>query len=303
MDKKATTLDEQIQLMRSRGIQIDDEGKAKEYLMDIGYYRLGFYMFPYEKSYPNLSRRTHEVVEGTRIEDAVRLYYFDYDLHTILSKYLRRIEVALRTKMIYEISNRYPENPVWFVDPEVIEDQFIRTFDEKIYTTLKRGSDAIKHHHKTYPRDTYAPAWKAIEFMTFGSVECLYNSLIKASDKNVISRHFGIKNTLTFSAYLMVCRHLRNICAHGGRLFDYHPHYQIATKPASLMNSDQYCLSGCLKVVSYLLGESSHNRKNEMMDELGTAARRLLEHSPRAQETLLNTSHINLKDLASGASL
>ena len=75
MDKKATTLDEQIQLMRSRGIQIDDEGKAKEYLMDIGYYRLGFYMFPYEKSYPNLSGRTHEVVEGTRIEDAVRLYY------------------------------------------------------------------------------------------------------------------------------------------------------------------------------------------------------------------------------------
>jgi hypothetical protein len=160
MEKKATTLDEQIQLMRSRGIQIEDEGKAKEYLMDIGYYRLGFYMFPYEKSYPNLSRRTHKVAEGTRIEDAVRLYYFDYDLHTILSKYLRRIEVALRTKMIYEISNRYPENPVWFVDPEVIEDLFIRTFDKKIYTTLKRGSDAIKHHHKTHPRDTYPPAWK-----------------------------------------------------------------------------------------------------------------------------------------------
>ena len=301
MDKKATTLDEQIQLMRSRGIQIEDEGKAKEYLMDIGYYRLGFYMFPYEKN-PNLSRRTHEVVEGTRIEDAVSLYYFDYDLHTILSKYLRRIEVALRTKMIYEISNRYPENPVWFVDPEVIEDQFIETFDEEIYTKLSR-SKAIKHHHRTHPEDTYASAWKTIEFMTFGSVECLYNSLINGSDKSVISRHFGIKDTSTFSAYLMVCRDLRNICAHGGRLFDYRSRYQIATQPASLMNSDQYCLSGCLKVVSYLLGEISHNRKKEMMDELGTAARRLLEHSPRAQETLLKISHINLENLVSGASL
>lgn len=302
MDKKATTLEDQIRLMRSRGVQIEDEDKAKEYLMDIGYYRLGFYMFPYEKSYPNLSRRTHEVVEGTRIEDAVRLYYFDYDLHTILSKYLRRIEVALRTKMIYEISNRYPENPIWFVDPEVIEDQFIETFDKKIYTKLSR-SKAIKLHHRTHPEDTYAPAWKTIEFMTFGSVECLYNSLINGSDKSVISRHFGIKDTSTFSAYLMVCRDLRNICAHGGRLFDYRSRYKVATKPASLMNSDQYYLSGCLKVVSYLLGEISHNRKKEMMDELGTAARRLLEHSPRAQETLLNTSHINLKNLASGASL
>lgn len=302
MDKKATTLDEQIQLMRSRGVQIEDEGKAKEYLMDIGYYRLGFYMFPYEKSYPYLSRRTHEVVEGTRIEDAVSLYYFDYDLHTILSKYLRRIEVALRTKMIYEISNRYPENPVWFVDPEVIEDQFIETFDEEIYTKLSR-SKAIKHHHRTHPEDTYAPAWKTIEFMTFGSVECLYNSLINGSDKRVISRHFGIKNTSTFSAYLMVCRDLRNICAHGGRLFDYRSRYKVATKPASLVNDDQDCLRGFLKVVLYLLEKISRNRKAEMLEELRKAARCLLEHSPRAQETLLNTSHINLKDLASGASL
>ena len=40
--KQATTLDEQITLLRSRGIIITDEQKAKEVLMDIGYYRLGF---------------------------------------------------------------------------------------------------------------------------------------------------------------------------------------------------------------------------------------------------------------------
>ena len=47
--KKATNIDEQIALLRSRGMSIDDEGKSKEILLDIGYYRLGFYCFPFEK--------------------------------------------------------------------------------------------------------------------------------------------------------------------------------------------------------------------------------------------------------------
>ncbi len=40
--KQATTIEEQIKLLKSRGVIISDENKAKEVLMDIGYYRLGF---------------------------------------------------------------------------------------------------------------------------------------------------------------------------------------------------------------------------------------------------------------------
>ncbi|MBD1429827.1 hypothetical protein [Sphingobacterium litopenaei] len=45
MGNKATTIDEQITLLRSRGMSIPDDQieKIKEYLLDIGYYRLGFY--------------------------------------------------------------------------------------------------------------------------------------------------------------------------------------------------------------------------------------------------------------------
>lgn len=50
--KTATTIQEQIETLRERGMSIDDEGKAIENLSDIGYYRLGFYWFPFEKTYP-----------------------------------------------------------------------------------------------------------------------------------------------------------------------------------------------------------------------------------------------------------
>ena len=45
--KRATTIPEQIKLLRNRGVQINNEAKAKENLLDIGYYRLGFYFFPW----------------------------------------------------------------------------------------------------------------------------------------------------------------------------------------------------------------------------------------------------------------
>lgn len=61
--KKATTIDEQIALLKSRGMVIDDVKKAKENLFDIGYFRLGFYWFPFEATYP---RKTTELISSLR---------------------------------------------------------------------------------------------------------------------------------------------------------------------------------------------------------------------------------------------
>ena len=65
MEKLATNVDEQIAKLESRGMSIGDKDKAKECLLDIGYFRLGFYWFPFEKSYPRKINRTHEFKEGT----------------------------------------------------------------------------------------------------------------------------------------------------------------------------------------------------------------------------------------------
>lgn len=48
MGRIAITLEKQIELLRSRGMIINDVEKAKEVLLDVGYYRLGFYWFPFE---------------------------------------------------------------------------------------------------------------------------------------------------------------------------------------------------------------------------------------------------------------
>lgn len=73
MAKSATTIDQQLNLLKSRGLTVNDEDKACEILLDIGYYRLGFYLFPFEKSYPELRNRTHEYIKDASFEDAVNL--------------------------------------------------------------------------------------------------------------------------------------------------------------------------------------------------------------------------------------
>jgi abortive infection bacteriophage resistance protein len=43
--KTAKTLEKQIEILKERGMSIENEGKACESLLDIGYYRIGFYAF------------------------------------------------------------------------------------------------------------------------------------------------------------------------------------------------------------------------------------------------------------------
>ena len=127
MGRQATDVDAQIQLLKDRGLYIDDDEKAKEYLLDIGYYRLGFYWHYFEMD------ENHNLREGISLDDIIKLYYFDVDLRNLLGKYLYRIEVHFRTQVVYHVSNHYLQSPTWFNDPRVVHAPFIQKLP-KIYT-------------------------------------------------------------------------------------------------------------------------------------------------------------------------
>ena len=267
--KQATTYDEQIRILRSRGVVISDVAKAKECLADIGYYRLGFYMHPFEITYPLLdSRRNHDVRPGTKIEDVVALYYFDLDLRNILNRYLSRIEVAMRTTIIYELSNKYVEDPNWFVNPSVLSAQFISDFPGTAYNSIKKKL-TIKRHHMKY-LGQYAPAWKTMEYMTLGNLEVLYDSLLLDIDKRIISTHFGEPATATFKTYMSAVREVRNACAHGNVLFGMTLTSGIRAGVAcsSFPAHTQQTFHGALRVIDYLMRKVSINRTNDMWKEI-----------------------------------
>ncbi len=279
--KKAKSFDEQIAILKSRNVIINDETKAREYLSDIGYYRLGFYSYPFELSYPHLDgRRSHAVREGTSIEDIVAMYYYDFDLRGILNRYLSRIEVSVRTTMIYKLSCKYVTDPYWFVNPTIVTSQFAKDFDKEVYSHL-RNKPSIKRHHAKYS-GKYAPAWKTMEFMTMGNLEALYDNLIFNKDKKLISNEYSEPATKTFKSYLSAIRMVRNACAHGNVIYGLKLENGIITGKAchKFNPGDNQNLNGAMKVIDYFIRIISVNRANDMWNELFLATSRLYSKIP-----------------------
>lgn len=294
--KTATSFDEQISLLRSRGVVINDETKAKEYLADIGYYRLGFYIYPFEKTYPQLGRhRKHDVRTGTTIEEIVSLYYFDFDLRSLLYRYISRIEVSLRATVTYALSMKYSSDPTWFISPSVMAPEFIASFNKEVYVHL-RSKPSIKRHHDKY-YGPYAPAWKTIEFMTMGNIEVLYDKLLWNTDKRLISQKYNESAISTFKSYLSAIREVRNACAHGSVLYGLRLSSGIisgAACPSFVHGSGaNQMLNGALKVIDFMLRQISVNRANEMWDEIYKITKRLYSKVPTIKSLIeVNTGII-----------
>ena len=292
MGTKATNINEQIEKLKSRGMTISDAEKAKEVLLDVGYYRLGFYWFHFEKSYPRTENRNHEFKEGTDFDNIVKLYYFDFNLRNILLKYINRIEINLRTFLIYFMSNKYKNSPTWFADPAIMAQSYINTFDKEVYNDKFMKNPVIKRHHSKHINDKYAPAWKTIEFMTLGTVINLIAHIKNNDDKKEISKHFGINKTVIFECYINLIRRVRNICAHGNVLFDMSLPQSIRKGPAGKMSEEDYHnLKGAIQVTAYMLSCVSINRRNDMVHEINSLLHKYKEHQ-EVYETLKEATGI-----------
>ncbi len=265
--KRALNIEEQIELLKNRGVLFDDVEKAKEILLDIGYYRLGFYSFPFEKSFPSKKNRTHNFKANTTFKSIYDLYLFDTKLRRILLNALDRIEVNLRSYITYYVSNYYNNSPTWFVDKNIVDSNFIKTFRGNVYNKLLENP-VIKRHHEKYINDKYAPAWKTIEFFTLGNLITLYQAIKDKKVKQEIAAHYGC-SLKVFINYLETIRVLRNKCAHGSCIYNIELSKGIKAKPAGINNLDRHNIRGAVCVILYMLGMISVNRKAELSDQIG----------------------------------
>lgn len=275
MADKATLVNEQIALLKSRGMEIEDEEKAKECLLDIGYFRLGFYWFPFEVTYPRNIKRNHNFKDGTKFDYAVKLYYFDFDLRNLFLRYISRIEINFRTTLIYHVSNTYNDNPYWYVDPDIINKTTIDSNEyQKALNDLQKEA-LIKLDRKEHKNRTFAPAWKALEFMSFGTIIKIYDGLKNPKLQSDISRVYGMSSPTQFSNYMNTIRKLRNYCAHGKVLFDINLDVAISSGPLGYLGNNKSTLFGMYLVFKYLLGKISSNRVKEMEIDLIKAFERI----------------------------
>ena len=79
--KQALSVSEQIELLKSRDLNIADLSKAAKFLGEVSYFRFVQYLRPMEAD-----KSTHQFKPNSRFEDAVALYNFDIELRDLMFK-------------------------------------------------------------------------------------------------------------------------------------------------------------------------------------------------------------------------
>lgn len=266
MGRKVYSINQQIGRFQELGLDVScyDEDKLKEILLDIGYYRLGFYSFYFKEI------GSDRYLPNIKVSDIVELYYLDIDLKYILLKYINRIEINFRTKLIYYVSMKYKDDSLWYVDPEIMNQEYINDFSRTIYTEKFRlNNTGLRKHHEKYPEDRFAPCWKVFEYLSFGAIITIFENIIDDSVKQRVSEKYNVRDLPKFLKYLHAVRHLRKICAHSGVLFDYSLPVSVPSHPSINFNyGDRNSADAIMKVVGFFLGSISINRYNDFDKEI-----------------------------------
>lgn len=269
-EKKATSIQEQIDKLTSREMIIDDYEKAVKFLNHINYYRIGSYTFPFEESYPTKVNRSHVVKKGTKFSDVMSLYYFDKDLRNFILKYISIIEVSFKTKVINIVSNYYKDDSAWYLNPKILDLPYITKFKEKVLNDRNFcRKKTICNFKKKHPIDTPPYAWITIEHMTLGSVVEMYKKLNNADLKLSIAKEYGITVTDLFETYLDAIVFYRNECAHESAIYDLTLKVGFKKGPKELvLPSETNKIFAFIKVLEYFLSRIDEKRSNEFSDDL-----------------------------------
>ena len=143
--KQPTTIDAQIIQLKLRGLSITDDKLATHYLSNISYYRLAGYWWPMQAD-----KEAHTFKPNSRFEDVIALYNFDRELRLLFFDVIERIEIALRSKMIYHLSHEH--GPWWFQNTELFINtrELIKTL-AYVEEEMDRSKNIfIKEHYKKY---------------------------------------------------------------------------------------------------------------------------------------------------------
>lgn len=210
--KTFKTLDEQVEILRSKGLIIDDVERAKYILLRENYFFLSGYRHVFLR--PDNKKR---FLQGTNFRELYGLFYFDRQLRNILFKNILIVENNLKSIVSYVMSKNHGFkeqnylNADNFVNDSSKSKQIndlLRKMKRQINVNSKQHT-ATSHYMINYG---YIPLWVVVKVLSFGIVGELY-SILQYEDQKEIADIYGI-DVKELILYLPIIANYRNLCAH-----------------------------------------------------------------------------------------
>lgn len=269
--KPATTVTQQIEKLRERGMQVD-EAFASQWLENASYYRLSAYWFP-AWALNDDGQRSDKFSPGASFRDATALYEADRKLRTLVHDGMERVEIGLRARIGNMIS---VDDPLAYENPSNFRDDFghaaWRNTAEARIARAGRRNEAVKHYASKY--GGRYPFWVLAEVLDFSDVSRLYEGLPAEAQREIAEElriridYSALKSPKRRAAlanpplvrWLEQLTIVRNACAHHVRLWNKSfapaPTNALRTIPelSTLPPGQSERMYGVLVVMSYLLG-------------------------------------------------
>ena len=229
--KDFKTLDEQIDILKSRGLLINNETHAKEYLLSQNYYNL-------INGYANFFPRSGEnYTASTNFNEITSLYVFEREFKQTLLLAILEAETHLRSIFAYRFAEMYQNEPYAYLNIKCYEQNKIlsatKTISNLSQTILNHNkyhkNGSIAHYVKKY---NHVPIWVLINYVNFGELRHLLLHTKKDLQNNVAKDFTGFINQNipdntepfppeTLNSFLDNMNEIRNICAHNNRLLGF----------------------------------------------------------------------------------
>lgn len=231
------TLDEQIDILKEKGLIINDYEKTKELLFRENYFFISGYRHLFMKA-----NKDKFFIEGTTFEELYATFCFDRYLRNIIFKHILIIENNIKSIISYQMSKKYGHKDKDYLNPQNFTQDTLRT--RQVHDVLNKMRRQIRtnglqhtatmHYINNYG---YIPMWILVKVLSFGMISEFYN-ILKEEDKELIGKFYKI-DIESLSVYLSILSNFRNLCAHEEILYDHRTQKVIPdTKYHKILNID-----------------------------------------------------------------
>lgn len=209
-------LDEQVEILKNKGLIIDDEEKTKEILLRENY----FFINAYRHVFINEDKHFKDKVT---FNELYTLFLFDRNLRNIIFKNILIIENNMKSVISYQMSKKYGYKESEYLKSKNFDykpanakqvNDLISKMKKQVRTNGFQHS-ATRHFMYNYG---YIPLWVLIKVLSFGIVSEMY-LVLKPEDRIEIARVFGI-SAEDLMVYLPILANYRNLCAHEDVLYE-----------------------------------------------------------------------------------
>ncbi|WP_245584823.1 Abi family protein [Pedobacter glucosidilyticus] len=202
----------------------------------------------------------------------MELYVFDRKLRLLIFDAIEKIEIALRTQIIYHFALKHGSH--WQLKPELYRDpmRFANHLDSLQKEIDRSNETFIDHYKNKYTNPTEPPSWMSLEVSSMGLISKIFQNLKKSPEKIAITSHFGLKDVSVLENWILCFSTLRNICAHHGRVWNRrlipiklptHPTHTFL-RNKSIYTNKLYAALSCIEYVLKLISPvSTFNKRLE----------------------------------------